>query len=397
VAKPVADWEGEVDDLDLKNLDERSSTPPGRGKNKNKAGHKSTGTNVSGQPYRQIVGMSSSFTAARHMLERVAPTNATTLLVGESGVGKELFARTLHQLSLRRDNTFLAVNCAAIPDSLMESELFGADKGAFTGATNTRQGRFERASGGTLFLDEIASLSLVAQGKLLRVVQEGELERVGGNRVIPVDVRLVAATNIDLREEVKAGRFREDLFFRLNVFPIELPPLRKRRDDIPLLMEHFLTLYSNQHGRSIKGFTHRATDTLLHYDYPGNLRELQNLIERGVISSEDDGLIDSNHMFRAGESVAGAAYSLDMGGSLVKSERARSEQAQRAEPGQVPVTGKLSSSATLDDHEREIFADVLEKTAGNVSAAARSLGISRARLDYRLRKLGLLPAWGKSR
>lgn len=188
--------------------------------------------------------MSAALRAAYHMLERVAATKAAVLFAGESGTGKELFANALHELSRRANKPFVAINCAAIPDTLVEAELFGVERGAYTGATSSRAGRFERASGGTLFLDEIASLSLVAQGKLLRAVQEGEIERVGGSNARSVDVRVVAATNVDLRAEVEARRFREDLFFRLNVFPIDLPPLRDRRDDIPLLMDHFLALYS---------------------------------------------------------------------------------------------------------------------------------------------------------
>jgi two-component system, NtrC family, response regulator HydG len=207
------------------------------------------------------------------MLERVAPTTAAVLFTGESGTGKELFANNLHTLSPRANKPFVAINCAAIPETLIEAELFGVERGAYTGATNSRAGRFERASGGTLFLDEIGALSLVAQGKLLRAIQEGEIERVGGSNAKSVDVRIVAATNVDLRADVKARRFREDLFFRLNVFPIDLPPLRERRDDIPLLMEHLLALYSSRHKRRFTGFTRRAVEALLNYDYAGNVRD----------------------------------------------------------------------------------------------------------------------------
>jgi two-component system response regulator HydG len=195
-----------------------------------------------------MVGASSAFNAACHQLSRVARTTATVLFTGESGVGKEKFASMLHRISPRKDQPFIAVNCAAIPETLIESELFGVERGAYTGASHSRPGRFERASGGTLFLDEIGMLSFVAQGKLLRALQEGEVERVGGTRGIAVDVRVVAATNEDLRLAVREGRFREDLFFRLNVFPIHLPPLRERRDDIPLLMNHFLNHYRRKHG-----------------------------------------------------------------------------------------------------------------------------------------------------
>ena len=207
-----------------------------------------------------IVGASSAFTSACHQLARVAGTRATVLFTGESGVGKEAFASRLHRISPRAAQPFVAVNCAAIPETLIESELFGVERGAFTGASQSRPGRFERADRGTLFLDEIATLSLVSQGKLLRALQEGEVERVGGTRTLQLDVRVVAATNVDLQAEVRAGRFREDLFYRLNVYPIHLPPLRERRDDIPLLMAHFLRREALRHGRHPTGLhaTRRA-------------------------------------------------------------------------------------------------------------------------------------------
>jgi predicted hydrocarbon binding protein len=206
----------------------------------------------------QPVGISPGFNSVLHMVQRVAPTNATVLFLGESGVGKEVFARMLHRLSSRSHKPFVAVNCAAIPESLIESELFGAERGAFTGATQSRAGRFERADGGTLFLDEIGTLSAGAQGNLLRVLQEGEIERLGDTHTRRVDVRVIAATNVDLREEAAAGRFREDLFFRLNVFPIRVTPVRERREDIPLLMTHFLGKFNRLHGRRLTGFTQRA-------------------------------------------------------------------------------------------------------------------------------------------
>jgi DNA-binding NtrC family response regulator len=324
-----------------------------------------------------VVGVSGSFITARHMLERVSRTDATVLLAGESGVGKELFAHTLHEMSPRRARPFVAVNCAAIPDSLMEAELFGVEKGAFTGATHARAGRFERAEGGTLFLDEIASLSPVSQGKLLRALQEREIERVGGTRTMKVDVRVVAATNVDLRKEVSAGRFREDLFFRLNVFPIDLPPLRERRDDIPLLMDHFLRLYSRQHGLNPRGFTRRASEALLSYDYPGNVREMQNLIERGVVFAEPGELIDVTDMFRHGEKLEARSMEISPSGALRRSRSAA-------------ATAAASAQATLPEIERRLFVDALERHKGNISAAARAVGLSRPALEYRLRKFGLI-------
>lgn len=326
----------------------------------------------------QLIGISAAFSAARHLIERVAPTQATVLFTGASGVGKELFAQTLHQISPRRDAPFVALNCAAIPDTLIESELFGVERGAYTGAVNARAGRFERAQGGTLFLDEIASLSYVAQGKLLRALQERQVERVGGTKLIPVDVRVVAASNVDLRDEVKAGRFREDLFFRLNVFPIKLPLLKERRDDIPLLMEAFLRHYCQLHGREVAGFTPRAVQTLLQYDFPGNIRELQNLVERGVIIVEEDEPIDLHHLFRSGELPVADSLGLNPLGRLT---------GQSLDPLAVappPVPGGTSRG-----HEASQYRKALAEARYNVAEAARSLGLSRAQLSYRLKKAGI--------
>ncbi|WP_404405278.1 sigma 54-interacting transcriptional regulator [Pelagibacterium halotolerans] len=324
------------------------------------------------------VGVSASFVRTRHLLEKVASTDATVLFVGESGVGKELFSNQLHQMSARATGPFVAINCAAIPDTLVESELFGVEKGAYTGAVNSRAGYFERAGGGTLFLDEVSSLAYSAQGKLLRALQERTIERVGGARTIPVDVRVVAASNVDLAEEVAKGKFRQDLYFRLCVFPIAIPPLRERRDDIPLLMAHFLKLYSERHGRNVHGFTRRATDALLKYDYPGNIRELQNLIERGVVYADDGGHIDIVHLFSGSELLPPFTVHLSPDGRLNRN----------------PLNEDNSPSGDIDgksfsDMEKSIYRAALERNGGNISAAARALKISRASLDYRLGKLGL--------
>lgn len=327
-----------------------------------------------------LIGISSSFSAARHLIERVAPTQASVLFTGPSGSGKELFAQTLHAISPRAGAPFIAINCAAIPDTLIESELFGVDRGAYTGALESRAGRFERAKGGTLLLDEIASLSLIAQGKLLRALQERVIERVGGQKLIAVDVRVVAATNVDLRAEVAAGRFREDLFFRLNVFPIALPPLRERRDDIPLLMESFLRKYSQAHAREVSGFTPRAVQALLQYPFPGNVRELQNLVERGVIMAEPDEAIDVHHIFRGGESLDVEALGLGSGGRLVQSAALRAPQRAGAAPGG-SATARKGASA---------YQAALVEARYNVAEAARQLGLTRAQLAYRARRLGLL-------
>lgn len=324
------------------------------------------------------VGVSASFMRTRHLLEKVAATDATVLFVGESGVGKELFSRQLHELSARADGPFIAINCAAIPDNLVESELFGVNKGAFTGATNSRAGYFERASGGTLFLDEVASLAYAAQGKLLRALQEREIERVGGNQTIAVNVRVVAASNVDLAKEVAAGRFRQDLYFRLCVFPVAIPPLRERRDDIPLLMAHFLQLYSARHGRNIRGFTRRATEALLKYDYPGNIRELQNLIERGTVYADNDGHIDVVHLFSGSELLPPFSVRL--------SEDGRIDQRPFSDDARPDVQ---AGSGSFEDLERAAYRAALERHDGNVTRAARDLKLSRASLDYRLKKLGM--------
>jgi transcriptional regulator with GAF, ATPase, and Fis domain len=337
-----------------------------------------------------LIGISSAFSTARHLIERVAPTQATVLFTGASGVGKELFAQTLHAISPRAAKPFIAINCAAIPDTLIESELFGVERGAFTGASVSRPGRFERAAGGTLFLDEIASLSFVAQGKLLRVLQERRIERVGGTKVIDVDVRVIAATNVSLRDEVAAGRFREDLFFRLNVFPITLPPLKERRDDIPLLMQAFLKRYCAQHERDVPGFTHRAVRALLQYDFPGNVRELQNLVERGVIMAAPDELIDVHHLFRSGELLLPPTLSLNEGGKLVAA--ALSADEPLANQGRAAVNN-ASASASVRRQEGKTVAEyrrVLVSARYNVAEAARQLGLSRAQLAYRLKRYGLI-------
>ncbi len=349
-------------------------------------------TPLSNGEKQHMVGVSAAFNAACHMLQRVAPTRATVLFSGESGVGKEMFASMLHDISPRQEQPFISINCAAIPETLVESELFGVERGAFTGATVSRPGRFERADGGTLFLDEIATLSLVSQGKLLRALQEGIIERVGGTKTIKVDVRVVAATNVDLRQEVEAGRFREDLYFRLNVYPIHLPPLRERRDDIPLLLSYFLYQYSQRHGRQVRGFTQRAVRVLLSYQYPGNIRELQNLVERGVIAVEDHGLVDLIHIFRNEDVSLDTLYSLDKDGSLTSQEAAASSDdsiAEAEKPGYLDLfefNKEGQSSLTLVALEQKIIEEAVAHTKGNLASAARMLGLTRAQLAYRLEK-----------
>ena len=344
-----------------------------------------------------MVGVSPGFNSVCHMIKRVAPTQATVLFLGESGVGKEVFARALHRVSARRDQPFVALNCAALPESLVEAELFGVEKGAYTGAAQSRLGRFERANGGTLFLDEIGILSGSAQGKLLRALQEGEVERLGDHATRNVDVRVIAATNANLRDEVAAGRFREDLFFRLNVFPIRIPPLRERREDIPVLMHHFLQRFSQRHHRDLAGFTDRAIDAMLAYDWPGNIRELENVIERGIILGTDGHPIDVGHLFTSGEKFNPHHYGLDRKGGLTASDRLRQAASQPAEEDYEGVTKRLcdllldAGSAeglehvSLDDIETALLKKAVKRTHGNLSAAARVLGLTRAQLVYRLK------------
>jgi len=339
-----------------------------------------------------MVGTSSAFRAACHQMQRVAPTDANVLFTGESGVGKEVFANTVHRISRRADEPFVAINCAAIPETLIEAELFGVERGAYTGATHSRPGRFERADGGTLFLDEIGTLSLVAQGKLLRALQEGEIERVGGTQSIRVDVRVVAATNVDLRKAVREGRFREDLYYRLNVFPIELPPLRARRDDIPLLMNHFLSQYRLKHRRDVGGFSPRVIKALLNYSFPGNIRELQNLVERGVISVGDGELIELCHIFGGGESMPPEILSVEFRG-----EAGRLAEAGAAATKSPPSTNDLlqtlgalagegNDAPSIARFERLLVENAVAQAQGNLSAAARRLGMTRSQIAYRYEK-----------
>jgi len=346
------------------------------------------------------VGISPSYAAALHMVKRVAPTQATVLFLGESGVGKEVFARNLHRLSNRSSKPFVAINCAAIPEQLIESELFGVERGAFSGAMQSRPGRFERADGGTLFLDEIGTLSAIAQGKLLRVLQEGEVERLGDTCTRQVDVRVIAATNVDLREEVRAGRFREDLFFRLNVFPIRIAPLRERREDIPLLMTHFLTKFNRLHGRHLTGFTQRAVDAMLSYDWPGNVREIENVIERGAILAPENGAIDSPHLFTSGEHFGEHRFEVGREGRLVASDPAalvagpeqgcELDRVSRGVNNLLLGDGGECENVSLDEIETLLLKRALERAGGNIAAAARLLGITRPQMVYRLKSRGIV-------
>jgi two-component system, NtrC family, response regulator HydG len=324
----------------------------------------------------ELVGASPSFHAACHRVRKAAETRATVLFLGETGVGKEMFARFLHASSPRAAAALVTVNCAAIPETLLESELFGVEKGAFTGAVASRPGRFERAHGGTLFLDEIGTLPLAAQAKLLRALQTGEVERVGDVRTRRVDVRVVAATNEDLAASVAAGTFRSDLFYRLNVFPVRLPPLRERLDDIPLLMDAFLEKYRLLHGRRIPGFTERAVAALLDYEFPGNIRELENMIESAVILAENDMPLDVSLLFASIPRSRVRSLGVDRAGMLTPSADANLEAVARTivETG-LPVETVVSA----------VLEQALLDAGGNFTHAAERVGLTRAQLAYRVK------------
>jgi two-component system response regulator AtoC len=322
-----------------------------------------------------IIGNSHGITELYAILERVADTPTTALITGESGTGKELVARALHEHSGRKDKPFIKVNCAAIPKELIESELFGYERGAFTGAVTSKPGRFELANGGTLFLDEIGEIPIEMQVKLLRALQESEFERVGGIKTIRVDVRLVAATNRDLKKLIAAGTFREDLFYRLNVVPIRLPALRERTGDIPLLVEHFLTKFNERLRKKVEGVEPDAMEVLVQYPWPGNIRELENVIERAVLFCDTQKLRASDlpHEIRGIPALANVPLpEADLHAAL-------------AGEGGLKEHVKVAMSRL----EKELVSRALQQTNGNVTHAARLLKISRKGLQLKMKELGL--------
>lgn len=330
---------------------------------------------------RQLIGISAAFNSVCHMIDRVADTTAPVLLLGETGVGKEIFAQTLHSVSPRTSKPLIAINCAAIPESLLETDLFGVEKGAFTGATVSRPGRFELADGGSLFLDEIACLSLAAQGKLLRVLQEGEVERVGGTKSRHLDVRIIAASNIDLEGAVAKGSFRQDLLFRLNIFPIAIPPLRERREDIPILAEYFLRRYCAIHKRHRTGFTERALEALMLYAWPGNVREVENVVERAIILSAEGGAMDVGHL--------PAVLTASLGGARLTANASGRASAGIAVPGvDMPLARHKGVNFSGEMTAASLQA-ALTQHRGNLTAVARALGVTRARVAYQAKKLGM--------
>lgn len=324
-----------------------------------------------------MIGNSPAFLRAYQLVSKAAETNVTVLLTGETGVGKECFARALHRTSSRACAPFIAVNCAALPHDLIESELFGAEKGAFTGAHTTRMGKFERADGGTLFLDEIGELPLIAQSKLLRALQEGEIERLGGDQTRKVNVRIVTATNVDLQKAVKDGKFRADLFYRLNVYPIAIPPLRERVLDIPLMVDAMIRKFSTLHNKRIAGITERAMQALKRYAWPGNVRELENLVERGIILTAQDDWIELDQFLLCLDSQVEKDICLTDAGLL--EEKQPPEQTQLCD-------AFLATGLSFEQFERLLLNEAVERSAGNLAKAARLLGLTRPQLTYRLKR-----------
>lgn len=335
----------------------------------------------------EMIGASAAFNSAVYLLKRVGQTDATVLFLGESGVGKERFSRALHQIGSRASGPFVSVNCAAIPRDLVEAELFGVTKGAFTGANESRPGRFERAHGGTLFLDEIGSLPMHAQGKLLRAIQEREIERVGGTELRRVDVRIVAATNDDLREAVREGRFRADLFFRLNVFPIQIPPLRDRREDIPLMLSVFVERYSTRFDKPIRGITRTALDALRQYDWPGNVRELENMVERAVILADSGGVLDVRHLFSGGELMDWHPLHYGSEGDPLAGEGRGGKVGPDEGTMAAAVSPLLDQGYSLAQIEEATIRAALARHGGKLAPAARELGLGRGQMQYRVSKL----------
>ena len=317
--------------------------------------------------HHTMVGESYAIGQLREQVAMAAPTNGRVLIYGENGTGKELVARTIHALSRRRTAAFVEVNCAAIPEELIESELFGHVRGAFTGAVADRRGRFEAADGGTIFLDEIGDMSLKTQAKVLRVLQEQTMEAVGGSTRIKVDVRVLAATNKDLQTEIRAGRFREDLFFRLNVIPIFVPPLRDRLEDITLLADHFMAEFAREYGRRIKTFDPDAVSVIQRYPWPGNVRELRNVIERLMIMVPGD-----------------AIRSADLG--------FLDPSALRRSPVVEPAAGRLTLHEARDRFERDLILRTLAEQQGNMSRTADVLGVERSNLYRKMKTFGIAPS-----
>ena len=334
-----------------------------------------------GDKLPNIVGSSKPFKHALEMVTKASDSKVSVLLLGETGVGKEVLARAVHITSDRADKPFIAVNCAAIPPDLIESELFGVEKGAYTGANQSRMGRFERADKGTIMLDEVIELTPRAQATLLRVLQESEFERVGDNKVRKIDVRVVAATNEDLSVAVQQGRFRADLYYRLSAYPINIPPLRERKEDIPLFVAHFLEKYRALYNKNVLGISDRGMEMLCGYGWPGNIRELENVVERAVILADINGVISMESMFPESALRPSEAKVLDPSGRLQNQIFPEGIDADGL------VESLLSSGFELEKFEETMLTSALQKTQGNISKAARLVGLSRPAFAYRLKKM----------
>jgi two-component system nitrogen regulation response regulator NtrX len=314
----------------------------------------------------EMVGSSASIQSLKEQIAIAAPTSGWVLITGENGTGKELVARAIHHYSRRSDKPFIEVNCAAIPEELIESELFGHEKGAFTGATAQRKGKFDQAHEGSLFLDEIGDMSLKTQAKILRILQERKFERVGGNRTIEVDVRVIAATNKDLEEEIQEGNFRQDLYYRLNVLPFHVPPLRERREDIPLLAKHFLSYFCSKESRDTKILEQDAIEAMMAYNWPGNVRELKNIVERLVIMSPHQTI-----------AFADLPTSIQRGGDRDPGGRAY-----------LPGEG-VSLKQAREDFEREFILQKLQENEGNISRTAEAIEMERSNLHRKIKSYGI--------
>ena len=386
IGKPLAEWE------DADELKKLFSSEPLADKlnNLQYEVQQLRAVGAMGLDPENIVANSKGARDTMYLLHKAAETDVTVLMLGETGVGKEVFSQALHRFGGRKDAPFIAINCAALPTELIESELFGAEKGAFTGADKMRVGRFERADGGTLFLDELGELSEQAQAKLLRVLQTGEFERVGGTKPIKVDVRLIAATNANLEELVGQGKFRADLFYRLNVFPITIPPLRERQADLPELVAKFINKLNQKYGKKVKGLTDDALARFRKYHWPGNIRELENILERGVILAQNNHHIESSMICLGVVETPSDSLVIGQDGAL---RQASAEDGDQALPG-ASLSALLEQMSveglSLDKVEEELLSAALNKADGNVQAAARLLGISGPQCRYRLKKLDLV-------
>jgi two-component system, NtrC family, nitrogen regulation response regulator NtrX len=352
------------------------------------------------QKTRTLVGQSPAMRTIQDLIRRVAPTTGSVLITGENGTGKELVAHSIHALSPRYNKPFVEVNCAAIPEELIESEMFGHEKGSFTGATALRRGKFDLAHGGTLFLDEIGDMSLKTQAKILRILQEQKFERVGGSQTISVDVRIVAATNKDLKIQIGRGQFREDLFYRLNVIPFQIPPLRERREDIPFLASHFLREFANTHGKRLREVTSDAMEVLKAYTWPGNVREFKNLIERVVIltTEVEDGEPVTvatllGHLHDEALSARFLERTSELASPKVQEETPEASEESNGEPALAALTSNLTSNLkdARQEFEKEFILKTLKENDWNISRTAQILGVERSHLHRKIKSFGIDP------